>query len=1245
MTDRLTIYYTNIGKAVMNSPQYDLTMRQVFDLMPDVVIFLEHPYNARTARPYVDGYRVIYSKYVAICYRTSLEAVRIPVGGDLQDFVEILCINDTLVAGVYFHPEFSPAPLTEAVRETFVSSGVKNWIIASDTNASHPSWDFCEQEPPPYKKTRGDTIYEFVTGMKGTIANTYTEYGSFTDYSQSPPKDFYLDIFALHEDVPSYGWEMFQELLAKDHRGMYMSIFTPSGPVKQRFRTHWNSFRKFLSPLSTALTKGNLTITPDELDDWYHHFLESAQKAKKTVNISPKTPIWWNDSYLTRLAHLKRLKNRHRKNKSHEGKKHAYYTFRDAFCKFSRKLRTAFFANFLAELRWADSRTLGRKINFLKTKRREFTIPTLLVGVDHTRIRASHLAQELLTFYFHTVPAHLNPPPETEQMRGYLDRNSEALRSEISPLSEVEFLSILRTLKNRSAPGPDGVTKRHLVNMDFFSRRVLLYWYNFILKEGLIPQSWKTSKAIFIPKNGKSPAQIQSWRPISLTNLMFRVFDKILASRISVILEAESILHNEQHGFRRQRGLETYYMSLFDRLDELKLAGKKIGLLSLDFSKAFDRVNVKHSLARLFASLPKSSQLIKYFPLLLDYVTDRKVLTTFSNVTAEKEVSLGIPQGGALSPHLFNLVIAVFLTELKKQDLGFEYFVYADDIVIVVQGTDYTAMEDNIGMNLPQLCSIAEKHCLYLNYDKTAYMRYVNLKKFLRTEPIVLHGGGSLTVSPSLKVLGVTIQGNSTHAHWDNILRRGWGQAQRIIQIGRVKGGLSAHFRLNLFRALCVSLFLWSTIPLCKSLSQERIDKLDLLQGRMGRAILSLRTTAPRIPTIALSFRSLLSDLLRTQFLLTVLFNPHNRKIFDNRNGTSSWHARKNTIVSGIRRNLEHFHVDSLVQYTTPLHLYSRPLPTFSLINKEILDRKAALARATLDGWKGVVGYTDGSRLTNSGKTAWAFAFYYQKNMIFSATGNAARTESIFWAECYAILQALKYCVVQGLKRCILFVDSVGAIQALCAHKTTLETIDEIWKLVDKSRIELNLYWCPAHSGNRGNEAVDDLAHSCAMRSLPPQLSFRKNTFRTLLIDRSRAALLEAWRDAFPKSILRTRRALRLYYRHHYGNSIFTQLVTNCSQLRTSLCFVTPRILPYCDCTDATALHRPEESLRHVLLKCTLWIDAQKRFFHAVGYPYYSSYSSFIRNIFQDESRIRALLSFFSTTQLLRADRMRSLIG
>lgn len=55
--------------------------------------------------------------------------------------------------------------------------------------------------------------------------------------------------------------------------------------------------------------------------------------------------------------------------------------------------------------------------------------------------------------------------------------------------------------------------------------------YNNILEHGIYPHDWKVSMLIPIPKTGKNPNGTEGYHPISLIPVLFKLFEKIIATR------------------------------------------------------------------------------------------------------------------------------------------------------------------------------------------------------------------------------------------------------------------------------------------------------------------------------------------------------------------------------------------------------------------------------------------------------------------------------------------------------------------------------------------------------------------------------------------------------------------------------------------------------------------------------------------------------------------------------------------
>ena len=124
--------------------------------------------------------------------------------------------------------------------------------------------------------------------------------------------------------------------------------------------------------------------------------------------------------------------------------------------------------------------------------------------------------------------------------------------------------------------------------MDFFLSIFNLFriFYSF-------PSIWKTSAIIPIHKMGKPLDSLASFRHISLTCFVSKLFERIILSRLLFFLESNSILSPRQAGFCPGRSTldQILYLSqsISDGFNKPRPGSRTI-LFTIDFSKAFDSV-------------------------------------------------------------------------------------------------------------------------------------------------------------------------------------------------------------------------------------------------------------------------------------------------------------------------------------------------------------------------------------------------------------------------------------------------------------------------------------------------------------------------------------------------------------------------------------------------------------------------------------------------------------------------------
>ena len=220
-----------------------------------------------------------------------------------------------------------------------------------------------------------------------------------------------------------------------------------------------------------------------------------------------------------------------------------------------------------------------------------------------------------------------------------------------------EAWNVIKEMKE-SAPGSTGLTIGfYKIFFPYFGH----YFVDMLNSENELPSLFKESIVKLIPKNNNTVKSVNDLRPISLTNIDYRVYTKIIANRLRLI--GESVIGDHQTCSIRGRRIDDNINLIRDIIHESNNSENELYILSVDQSKAFDRMSHKY----LFKLLEHMNFGDFIFNSIKKLYNNSFCKFIVNNSISEKILIMsGLKQGCALSMFLYILCIEELIIRIKQ---------------------------------------------------------------------------------------------------------------------------------------------------------------------------------------------------------------------------------------------------------------------------------------------------------------------------------------------------------------------------------------------------------------------------------------------------------------------------------------------------------------------------------------------------------------------------------------------------
>ena len=607
------------------------------------------------------------------------------------------------IRNVYIPPQSScNQNYIPSVDKLFEDLGTSS-LILGDVNAHHQMWHSEATED-----ARGRLFVDTITGINYGIINEDQPTRVTANASTAP--DISIASSAI---IPTTSWKI-DNSLSSDHLPIILSISaeikksnTPNFTYVNYNKADWNKFQEYTE---------NIFSVAREVTDVFEaekYFSKTIQEAAGKFIPAGRIPRTYN-ALPTEAARLIDERDNLKTNNPADIR---IPVLNNNINKLIRDHRKEKWTNHLSSCQ-PGSAKLWKTIKGLNDQ----PVQPDNQGIDFDDNKPTIDALKLANKFNRQYTPELDKKPEKE-LRNIL-RSMQGKPKHQTPqikFTAAQTAAAIKRAKNSKAIGPDGLSPIMLKHLGPNGLKFLTSLFNLILSSAKTPGKWKTAKIITLLKPGKPANKGTSYRPVSILSPPAKILEALLLPYLTDAIE----LADHQHGFRKGRSTLTALQTIKDHIDNGLNRKKPVSRtvsVAIDLSKAFDTVD-HHLLLKDINNLPLNAYIKRF---LCGYLRGRQTFVLFRNSTSKyRKVKQGVPQGGVLSPILFNL----YMSAMPSPPGNIKLVTYADDSNVLGSGTKFDPITKQLNKYLATLNDWFKSRNLFISPSKssaTAFSTFSN---------------------------------------------------------------------------------------------------------------------------------------------------------------------------------------------------------------------------------------------------------------------------------------------------------------------------------------------------------------------------------------------------------------------------------------------------------------------------------------------------------------------------------------
>jgi hypothetical protein len=432
------------------------------------------------------------------------------------------------------------------------------------------------------------------------------------------------------------------------------------------------------------------------------------------------------------------------------------------------------------------------------------------------------------TYFYNLVNDNLPPLEPLTHSDFYADDHHLT-----APITSTELDLIINKLPNNKASGPDNIVYEHIKNSPMIAILAIIRLFNAMLQTAYVPKIFKHAITTLIPKSNKNLLLINSYRPITLTPVLGKIFESILNKRLLKHVIENKVLHPYQTAFLPGRDTNENISHVIQSITRNFNNNKYTQIISLDIAQAFDRAwhaGILHNLK------PHAST--HFLKIINSVMSNRSLSLKFEHTLSNDKIfpTHGVPQGSPLSPLLFNLLFstAPFLNNNYIQSYN-----YADDSFFMSIADNPKDCWTNLKPTIEDFISWSNNFRLKIQTQKTETIFFTRRRSTPQSAyPNVVIDSNVIIRAHKIRILGVIFDQHLTLTeHVKHITKNTKETISAIRKLMTAHINIHPRLAILLYKSLIKSKFIFAA-PILLALKPSSWRPLQLIEHRALRAAL-----------------------------------------------------------------------------------------------------------------------------------------------------------------------------------------------------------------------------------------------------------------------------------------------------------------------------------------------------------------------------------------------------------------------